>query len=512
MFTQSLWNSFSGTSDFPKLDKELHADVAIVGGGITGITTAQKLSEEGLKVVVLEARKVGGGTTSHSTGNLYYTIDQILSSLKDKYDNEIIRKIVSSRHDAINLIENNIEKFGIDCDFERVPWYLYSATDKDSQKIEQELETAVEAGVEMTEARQEEIPFKMTRGVKVGGQAYFNAMRYVQELAKAIQSESCTIHENTRVQEIEDDDNGVELRTTGGTVKAKYAVHATHTPKGVKVAFHTVLGPYREYGVAARLNSGNYPKGMFWGYHDGQKYSVRSYKRGAETFIIAVGQPHKVGQAEDNTKHIQNLISFLKEHFDLGEITHRWGGQHYKPADKLPYIGQKTKGSRIYIATGFSTDGLTYGTLSAMLISDGISGKENPYTQMYAASRFTPGKSAKEFLKENVNVAAQLIKDLPFSEDEEQLKHLKNGEGKIIEKDGHKVAASKSNSGELNFHSAFCTHMSCVVHWNNAEKTWDCPCHGSRFNQEGGVLEGPAVQPLKKIESTGFSTTSIKKD
>lgn len=513
MFTQSLWNSFSGTTDFPTLGNNLQVDVAIVGGGITGITTAQLLSEAGFSVAVLEARKVGGGTTSHSTGNLYYTIDQVLSSLQSKYDNEIIRKVVTSRHEAIGLIEDNVNRFSIDCDFKRVPWYLYSSNSENSQKIEQELKTALDAGVEMTEATPQEVPFNMTRGVRVGGQAYFNAMRYVQELAKAVEADNCRIFENTRVLDIEEKDEGVKVSTTAGTVRAKYAVHATHTPKGVRVMFHTVLGPYREYGVAARLNSGKYPEGMFWGYYGkGDKFSVRSYSRNGENFIIAVGQPHKVGQAEDNAQHIKNLISFLKENFDLGEVTHQWGGQHYKPADKLPYIGRMTENSRIFVATGFSTDGLTYGTLSARLITDEISGKANPYSKMYAASRMTPLKSAKEFLKENLNVAGQYVKDLPFSADEDELKMLKNGEGKIIEKGGHKVAASRSTDGELNLHSAFCTHMACVVHWNNAEKTWDCPCHGSRFNQKGGVLEGPAMHPLSKIESTGDKTETIKRE
>lgn len=504
MFTQSLWNSFSGTTNFPSLTNDIKVDVAIVGGGITGISTAQLLAEAGFSVAVLEARKVGGGTTSHSTGNLYYNIDQVLSSLQSKYNNEIIRRVAGSRNSAVQLIEDNVNKFQIDCDFKRVPSFLYSSNEENAAKVDQEYETALEAGVKMENASSEEIPFKMTRGVKVSGQAQFNSMRYVQGLANAIENDSCRIYENTRVSSFEENDDGVILKTTGGTVTAKYAVHATHTPKGVKVTFHTVLGPYREYGVAAKLNSGEYPEGIFWGYYgSGEKVSVRSYSRGTEKFIIAVGQPHKVGQAQNNNEHIEHLVTFLKDHFDIGEVTHRWGGQHYKPADKLPYIGPQAEDSRIYVATGFSTDGLTYGVLSGMIISDHIAGKDNPYTEVYKASRFTPAKSAKEFLKENLNVATQFIKDLPFKGDEDELRLLKNGEGRIIEKDGHKVAASRSENGELNLHSAFCTHMYCVVHWNNAERTWDCPCHGSRFNQEGGVLEGPALEPLKKFKSSG---------
>lgn len=513
MFTKSIWHSFSAPTSFPRLQQDLEVDVAIIGGGITGITAAQLLSEAGLNVVVLEARKVGGGTTAHSTGNLYFTIDQVLSSLQSKYDNKVIRDVVSSRQEALDLIGRNIEKFSIDCDFQRVPWILYSESSKHTDKIDQELDTAKEAGVVMEPAEKTDIPFHVERGVRVGGQAQFNPLRYVQGLATALESSRCRIYENTRVTQIEEQDSGVILKTLNHTIKAKNCIEATHTPKGVEVQFHTVLGPYREYGVAAILAAGTYPEGIFWGfYHNGEKISFRSYTRGGDQYIMAIGQPHKVGQASDNQKHIEKLERFLKDHFEISQITHRWGGQHYKPADKLPYIGKKKDNSRIYVATGFSTDGLVYGTLSALLIRDQITGKSNPYSKLYAANRFTPFKSAGDFVKENVNVAAQYIKDLPFSKSEAGLDNLKIGEGKIISKDGHKVAACRNELGELKMHSAFCTHLACVVHWNNAEKTWDCPCHGSRFDTDGMVLEGPALHPLKEIRNHGDGSESVERE
>lgn len=513
MFTHSLWNSYGSTTNFPTLQEDLNVDVAIIGGGITGITAAQLLSEAGLHVAVLEARKVGGGTTAHSTGNLYFTVDQVLSSLKSKYDNETIRKIVSSRQDAMDLIADNVERFSIDCDFKRVPWLMYTENETNIEKIDQELETAKEAGVVMEPATREDIPFHMKRGVKVGGQAQFNPLRYVQGLATAIESANCKIYEHSRVTDIEEKEDYVELKTLNNVIRANYCFHATHTPKGVEVQYHTVLGPYREYGVAVRLQAGSYPEGIFWRYYGkGEKISFRSYSRGDDQFLIAVGEPHKVGQAKDNEKHLKNLEAFLNEYFEVAQVTHRWGGQHYKPADKLPYIGRKTKNSREFLATGFSTDGLTYGTLSAMVIRDQITGKENLYSEMYSASRFTPLKSAKDFLKENLNVAAQYIKDLPISKSEAGLDSLKIGEGIIVQKDGHKIAASRNELGEVQLHSAFCTHMSCVVHWNNAEKTWDCPCHGSRFDTDGSVLEGPALHPLKRIETRGDEATSIDRE
>lgn len=504
MFTRSLWNSFSTTTDFPTLLEDLEVDVAIIGGGITGITTAQLLSEAGLQVAVLEARKVAGGTTGHSTGNLYVTIDQTLSWLESKYDNKIIRKIVSSRQDALDLISDNVKRFSIDCDFKRVPWIMYTETDSKIEKITKELETAKEAGISLEAANRNDIPFHIKKGVKLAGQAQFNPIRYVQGLASSIQSSKCQIYENTRVTEIREESQGlVELKTLNCTIRARQCFHATHTPKGVEVQFHTVLGPYREYGIAARLEAGTYPEGIFWRFGPkGEKISFRSYTKDHQQFMIAIGEPHKVGQSGDNRKHLENLEAFLREYFEVAEITHRWGGQHYKPADGLPYIGRKSKNSPIFIATGFSTDGLIYGTLSAVLVRDQIMKRDTIYSELYKASRFTPLKSAKDFLKENLNVAAHYLKDLTFSNTEAGLDTLKIGEGKIVKKDGHRVAASRDEMGELNLLSAICTHLSCVVHWNNAEKTWDCPCHGSRFDTQGAVLEGPAINPLKKIDIT----------
>ena len=257
MFTRSLWNSFSGTTTFPKLNNDIEVDVAIVGGGITEISTAQLLVAAGFSVAVLETRKVSGGTTSHSTGNLYSNIDQVLSSLRSKYSYEIIRKVISSRNGAIDLIERNVKNFQIDCDFQRVPFYLFSANEENSNKIDKELETSREAGIKMEVAAKAEIPLEMTRGVKVDNQAQFNPMRYVQDLAHAIESDSCRIYENTRVEDLDEGDDHVKVRTSGGKVTAKYAVHATHTPIGVKMMFHTVLGALSGIwgGCQARLGN-----------------------------------------------------------------------------------------------------------------------------------------------------------------------------------------------------------------------------------------------------------------
>lgn len=498
MFTRSLWNSFSSTTNFPALDTDIVVDVAIIGGGITGITTAQLLMQKGLKVAVLEAKKVGRGTTAHSTGNLYVITDQLLAAIRKKYDLTLVKQLLNSRQEAMNLISENVNEFEIDCDYKPQPMYLYE--DDKTRKIQKERELFTEAGIPFSELAAGVFPFDFFDGIEIAGQAQFNPLLYIQALAGAAQGGDIDIYENSSVNEIQENEAEILLNTELGKVTAKYVVHATHTPKGVDVQYQTVLGPYREYGVAAKIASGNYPEGIFWGYHDQEKYSVRSYSRKGEDFLICVGNPHKVGQVENNEGYIKDLISFLEKRFNISEVTHRWGGQHYKPADLLPYIGRKSKRSNQFLATGFATDGLVFGTLSAMIISDQLMNKTNPYEEMYKASRHQPVKSAGNFVKENINVAGELIKDYLFKGEKTELNAIKPGEGRIIQKDGEKAAVYKTRSGQIRIHSAICTHMGCVVHWNHAEETWDCPCHGTRFGTSGDVIEGPALKPLKELK------------
>lgn len=497
MFTNSLWNSYASKTGFPHLSNDITVDVAIMGGGITGITTALLLKKQGLNVAVLEAREVGKGTTGHSTGNLYVITDQLLSAIESKYDKDVLRKVIAARDKAFNLIAENINEYEIDCDYKSQSMYVYENGELD--KIEKELKLASEAGIPFQEVSSVEIPSDIKKGMVLEGQATFNPLRYIQELAKIARGENCSIYENTKVTEIESGKEGFVLKTPMGKVTAKYAFHATHTPKGVKVQYHTTLGPYREYGVAVKLESDNYPEGIYWGFYGKDKFSIRSYSRNGEKYLICVGQPHKVGQAENNLEHIGKLVEFVSKNYKIKEVTHQWGGQHYKPADLLPYIGRIHGDSNELVATGFSTDGLVYGTLSAIIISDLIGGEENAYAKLFEASRHQPAKAAKEFIKENIDVAVEFFKDR-FNTDDTDIGNMKPGEGRVIEKDGKKAAVHRGKDGIYTVNSAVCTHLGCIVHWNNAEETWDCPCHGSRFNTLGEVIEGPAIDPLKKIK------------
>lgn len=496
---KSIWSEFSEIHAFPQLQKNTTTDVAVIGGGITGISVGNMLAQQGKKVVVLESRKVGGGTTSHSTGNLYYPIDKILSSLKEKYDEKTIKRVAESRQQALRLITKWVSEYNLDCDFRTVPWYLYSQTEESNSRIDAEFNTGKNAGLPMKMTEESKIPVPALKALKLDGQAQINPMRYVQELAKQVHGRQCQIFERTHVSSIEEDSNSFRLETSGGTVTADHVIHATHTPKGVK-AVQTLLGPYREYGIACRVKEQIHPDGIFWGYFEGnKKISTRNYSRNGEDFLIVVGEPHKVGHTENNARHLEKLEAFAREYFEITEVAFQWGGQHYRPADLLPYIGARKKGTNEFIATGFSTDGLVYGTLSAMILTDLITQKENQWADLYSSTRKQPLKSASKFLKENIDVAKHFIKELTVSADDLDDVQLEKGEGKVVEHDNNKWAVYRRDDGKLDVRSAVCTHLKCIVHWNNTEKSWDCPCHGSRFDTDGSVLEGPAFHPLKEV-------------
>ncbi|WP_300435364.1 FAD-dependent oxidoreductase [Christiangramia sp.] len=496
MKQQSIWKSFSSSKLFPSLEEDLKVDVAIIGGGITGISAAEMLHKNGLSVTVLEARRIGKGSTGQSTGNLYAITDQLLHNLESKYDKDKLKKIVESRQAAMDKIKSNVMEYDLDCDYGFQQMFLFQ--NGGSSKIDAERNTWGNLEMKFGEISEINFPFKFSAGIRLAEQAQLNPLLYVQQLAQNINIDASFIFENSPVQKIEEQNDEVVLYCNGKKVIAKYVVHATHTPKGLNIQYDTTLGPYREYGIAAKLENEDYPQGIFWGYFSDSKFSIRSYKRGNTKYLLCVGQPHKVGQAKSNQDHVEGLIEFLRKNFEIKEVTHVWGGQNYKPADLLPYIGRQSSGSNQFVATGFSTDGLVYGTLAAMIISNEISGEKDDYYEIFKASRHQPLKSAKKFIQENLNVGKQFLKDLPFLLKKEG-KELLPDEGMVTKKDGQRIAVYRNRDGEYKVHSAVCPHFGCVVHWNNVEKSWDCPCHGSRFDVCGKVIEGPSLEGLEEV-------------
>jgi glycine/D-amino acid oxidase-like deaminating enzyme/nitrite reductase/ring-hydroxylating ferredoxin subunit len=492
MKTISIWEDTANSAmDFKTFTGNSEADAVIIGGGITGLTSALLLSDMGMKVILLEARKVGMGTTGNSTGNLYVTVDEHLSTIRKKWNADVMKAVVTSRSEALNLIEVNVRRFNIDCDFYRTSFNYFSETGnkKEMDFMAAESEALTDAGLFTEISSRSDLPFGVKKSLSVSGQAQFHPLNYAIGLAAGL-SARCEIFENSPVIDFNDKEGIV--KTENGTIKTRHIVMATHTPKGVYMV-QTVLGPYREHGVAALLREGECPKGIYWGIEQ-PKHSVRAFKKGNQNYVMVIGDKYKTGQGEDTNAYVKRLENYLHNHFKIAEITHTWGGQQYRPADGLPYIGKH--GDKTYFLTGFSTDGLVYGTLGAIIVANMVAGKENRWEDTYKLNRFTPVKSFKEFFKENTDNFVQYLKDMPWNRDADSMKEIVKEQGTIIEMHGEKLAVFRDNSGKDHICSAVCTHMKCVVNWNPAEKTWDCPCHGSRFNIDGKVIEGPAVTDL----------------
>lgn len=497
---KSIWNTYNELTTFSFLKGNAHTDVVVIGGGITGLTTAELLIEKGFNVLLLEGKNICGSNTSNSTGNLYVTVDKNFSDIEEMYGKKTLHHILQSRYEALALIESNIRKFSIDCDYEKVPWHLYAGTKDLEDKIEKEFQTLYEVGIKATRGPIENVPYPVQSAVVLQDQAQFHPLKYGQALVRAI-SDRCRIYENSPVIHIQEEKDHNIVLTPFGKITTKYVVHATHTPKGV-LGVHTLLGPYREYGIAFRIRNSNHPKGIFWGYYDDKNHiSTRRYEMDGETYMMVIGGAHKVGQ-DSSLNKFKMLENFARTYFEFSEIEYEWGGQHYRPADLLPYIG-RTHHETTFAATGFSTDGLTWGTVAAKIICDEMTNVKNPHAKSFLYNRFAPIKSARNFVKENINVVGQYLRDLPGNKDAKTFEAVKINEGKIIEQDGQKMAVHRDEKNNLHICSAVCTHLECIVKWNDGEKSWDCPCHGSRFGIDGEIIEGPATQNLDSIVIEG---------
>lgn len=497
----AIWTLGSQGVAFPALNEDADADVVVIGGGITGLTTALQLAEAGQRVVVLESLTVGAGATGNSTGNLYSTVASGLAALRKKWGDTALNDVVKARAQAIDHVEAMVARHDIECDLQRRPVYRVVATGDHraednplAKQLDAERDAHEVAGLSVESADDLALPFS-TSGLKIAGQAQFNPLHYVQGLARAASGLGVIIHEHSPVREV-DDKQGI-VHTDTGRVTARHIVYATHTPKGINLLQAGMIAS-REYAVCARLNDVSYPDGIIWALDP--FHSLRSYRYGDEQHVMVIGEKHQTG--EHRGDHYQRLREYLSLRFDVDSFTYHWSAQQYSSPDGLPYIGRMQGHDNVYLATGFAADGLTWGTLAGLLISDQVLERDNPWLSRFDARRFTPGKSAGQYAKENVSVTKHMVKDYLGTDKLKQLDEVSPGQARVATLDGEKLALHRSEDGELTVLSAVCPHMKCIVHWNAAESTWDCPCHGSRFDKQGEVIEGPAYHPLTRRDSS----------
>ena len=495
---ESLWIATTEDPGFQSLGAPLDVDVAVIGAGIAGLTTALLLKKAGLRVAVIEASGICLGATGHTTAKVSSQHGLIYSTLSSKFGSDGARRYGEANQVALELIEQLVREHEIDCDFERRSSYVYTEQNSQVSQIEQEAEAACSAGLPAHYTEETELPWEVKAALRFDGQAQFHPRRYCLALAQMIDGDGSAVFSQTRALDVEDGSPCV-VKTDRHDVSTAYVVLATQLPFLDRGGFFAKCHPEREYALAAALEQPA-PKGMYISAEQPSR-SIRQQPTGEGELLVLAGDSHKPGADEDERRHYDALAQFVEERFEVRSLDYEWSTQDYIPVDRLPYIGKLRRGSeRIFVATGFQKWGMTNGTAAAVLITDQILGRENPWSDLFDPNRVKPAASSKEFARENLSVARHFVGDRITLRGSLEPGELGPGEGRVVSHGLEQVAVSRGEDGELRALSARCTHLGCIVNWATAERTWDCPCHGSRFADDGEVVQGPATRPLERVE------------
>lgn len=500
--TVSYWIDSTSLPRFSKADRDQHVDVVVVGGGITGLTAAYLLTAAGRSVALLERDRCARVDTGHTTSHLTMVLDTRLKDLVKTFGRDHAQAAWDAGLAAISQIDTIVREEKIECDFAWVPGYLHVSADgwsgDEEKALRDEAALATDLGFDATVVGG--VPLVGPPGIRFDNQARFHPRKYLAALAQAITARGGKIYEHSNAEEFLESPRGV--RANGVTITCNDIVLATHTPlvgnASIVAAtlFQTKLNLYTSYVVAGRVERGRVPDALFWDTADPYHY-LRIEPHRDYDLVIFGGEDHKTGQTTDTDHCYARLERTLASVIPKIEVTYRWSGQVIETPDGLPYIGQTAEHQ--YAATGFAGNGITFGTLGAMMAADAILGRVNPWTELFDTGRTKIRGGAWEYIKENKDYPYYIIRDRFAGAEGRQLRAVTRGEGKIVELDGQKVAAYRDANGAVTLRSAICTHMGCVVGWNKAQRTWDCPCHGSRFKPQGQVLAGPAESPLSEF-------------
>ena len=502
---RSIWLDTAEATPGSPLRANADVDVCVIGAGIAGLTTAYRLARDGRTVIVLDDGEIGSGETGRTTAHLVNALDDFYKEIRKYHGEDGARLAADSHTAAIDFIEHVVDEEQIACDFERVDGYLFLGPQDPVSVLDEELEAAHAAGLtDITRLPRAPLEsFDTGPCLHFPRQAQFHPMRYLVGLARAFESRGGRICTHCHADRIR---GGVhaDVRTKDGhLVTARHIVVATNTPVNDLVTMHTKQAAYRTYVIGLTLEQGAMPHMLLWDTPDPYHYVRVAKGPAGEDVLIVGGEDHKTGQPEDQgaEDRFERLLDWTRKRFPVtGALRYQWSGQVMEPIDLMAFIGRNPGDDNVYIATGDSGNGMTHGTIAGLLISDLIAGHDNPWATLYDPSRKTL-RAAKEFARENLNVAAQ-YGDLVTGGDVDSVDEIPPGSGAIVRRGLSKIAAYRSPGGSVTERSALCTHLGCVVQWNDGEKTWDCPCHGSRFEPDGKVLNGPAVKDLKALGRT----------
>lgn len=499
---QTYWEAVAGgaPTHYPGLADDARADVVIVGAGIVGLTAAYELARAGKKVIVLEALRAASQVTARSTAKVTSQHGLIYGRLIRDFGEDNARLYAQANQDAVERIAAVVEKERIDCGFERKSAYVYAESIDTASEVDDEAMAASMLGLPARLVKDIPAPVECTGALCFDDQAQFNPVLYLAGLARAVAA-TAQLYEMSRVVGVEQDGEIQHVKTEAGhTVTARHVVIASHLPVVPEGKFYAKAFTFSHTVAAAPLAPDCELDGMFISSGE-PTYSFRTDSSGGARHIIAVGPEYKTGVPEDLSQSFADLEVFLHENFSIGQPAYRWTNEDFRSMDGMPFVGRaSTSTPQLYVATGFDAWGITNGVAAARIIADLIMRRENPCTELFDATRIKPLVGGTEFVKENLKSAKQFVVDRLVPDSSDGDAHLALGQARIIRENGSSIARYRDMDGKLHELSASCTHMGCLVEWNDVDLTWDCPCHGSRFDYDGTVLHGPASSPLEKPE------------
>ena len=490
----SVWIDTSpDPPELPRLEEPVSTDVAVIGGGIVGITTALLLKEAGARVVLLEAGRLAGGVTARTTAKVSSQHGMIYARLRSQLGPDGARAYGQANEAALEWIANRVEHHGIDCDFRRKSSFTYVSEASERSDAEEEAEAAAEAGLPASFVEDTPLPYSVAAAVRFDDQAEFHVRKYLLALAEQLAGDGCQVYEHSKAVEVDTDENCL-VKTPGGVVKADRVILATHYPFLDRSLAFARLTPERSYAILCRI-AGEVPEGMHISAGTPTR-SIRAVPVDGEELLLVGGEGHKTGQGGDTEARYRALEDFARAHWDVRSVEWSWSAQDNRTPDGVPFVGPiMPRMDRVLMATGFAKWGMTGGTAAAMVLRDLALGRESPWAGLFNPNR--KEQFAPSLLRENADVALHFVGDRVTKRGTRAIEDLERGEGDIVRHDGEKVAGYRDEEGRLVAVSPYCSHLGCQVAWNRAERSWDCPCHGSRFGPDGSVLHGPAVHRLE---------------
>lgn len=495
MERRSVWLATADIERYDPLLSDSSVDVAVVGGGLVGLTTALLAQRDGARVVVLEGARIGGGTTGHTTGKVTSQHSLIYADLIRRHGEDNARRYAEANQAGVEKVASLAEELGIDCELTRAAAYAYTTDPEQRERIEAEVDAAKRLGLPASLSSEVDLPFQVEAAVRFEDQIHFHPGKYIAGLARALVDGGGAIYESTRVTDIEEQrDRSVQLTTTKGTVHADQVVVASLIPPGLVGGYFAKTRPNCSYGLALRLN-GAAPRSMAISVDP----PTRSTRPWQEDGLIVVGNGHEVGDGEDTESKYRDLEDWARRTFDVKSLDYRWSAQDYSTPDHVPYVGRSPLSHMVLVATGFQKWGLSNGTAAAMMLADLLAARENDWLSVFDASRIGDARAVGRLIKDNLKVGTELVGGRLNRPEPVPIEDLEPDQGGIVELERETVGGYRDAEGSLHAVKLTCSHLGCPLHWNNAEHSWDCRCHGSRFDVDGSVLNGPATQPLKRL-------------